>query len=133
MATCAIKNKLEMERDRFYVPGSEIPADQETTSCQLTVTGASTLGFFCVGCCRPLHSSCGEQDEMGRGWAGQSEEEDTMRDGGVAMVMRVQHARSPRCRGPVKDGRRWGGEQECGTTCCCWTWHTEPASAAAAL
>lgn len=53
---------------------------------------------------------------------------------GVAMVMRAEHASSPLGCTPVKgslDGKM--GEKECSTTCCCWTWHTEPASAGGAL
>lgn len=44
------------EQDEFNVPGSEIPANQETTSCQLAVTGASTLVFalVVVDCCIAL-------------------------------------------------------------------------------
>lgn len=32
-----------------------------------------------------------------------------------------------------KDGKMGGEVEECSTTCCCWTWHTEPASAGGAL
>lgn len=54
-------------------------------------------------------------------------------DGGVAMAMRVEHAR-------VSSGLHSGGgdltggweDEECRTTCCCWTWHTESASAGGA-
>lgn len=73
----------------------------------------------------------------GWGWAGLSEEDMMRGGGGVAKVMRVEHARSPLCCTPMKETWRkdgkMGGEEECSTTCCCWTWHTEPASAGGAL
>ena len=73
----------------------------------------------------------------GKGWVELSDE-DTMEGGGrgVARVMKVAHARSPLCCIPVeetsqRDGKM--GREESSTTCCCWTWHTEPASAGGAL
>lgn len=36
--------------------------------------------------------------------------------------------------GDLTEGWEDGEERkECSTTCCCWTWHTEPASAGGAL
>lgn len=72
--------------------------------------------------------SLGEQDKMAGGWdgAGQSEEDKMEGGGWVALGCTLVEETWRR------DGMM-GGEEECSTTCCCWTWHTEPASAEGAL
>lgn len=57
--------------------------------------------------------------------------------GGVAMVMKVEYARLSSLLhsggGDLTDGWEDGRRGEGSTTCCYWTWRTEPASAGGAL